>query len=115
MMRIRLGMSYKTGDIVLVKFPFTNLKKSKKRPVLIVKSQNDLDDIVCFQITSNPKQSNLLNIENNDLDNSSLSLKSYIKYDKCFTINTEIIDKPIAKVNSDLLDKLKTLFCEELF
>jgi len=108
-------MSYKTGDIILVKFPFTNLKKSKKRPVLVVKSENNLNDIVCFQITSNSEQSNLLKIENSDLNNSTLSLKSYIKYDKCFTINTEIADKSIAKVNSDLLDKLKILFCNELF
>ena len=114
-MKTRLGMSYKTGDIILVKFPFTNLKKSKKRPVLVVKSENNLNDIVCFQITSNSEQSNLLKIENSDLNNSTLSLKSYIKYDKCFTINTEIADKSIAKVNSDLLDKLKILFCNELF
>jgi len=114
-MKIRLGMSYKIGDIILVKFPFTNLKKSKKRPVLVVKSENNLNDIVCFQITSNSEQLNLLKIENNDLDNSTLSLQSYIKYDKCFTINTEIIDKSIAKVNIDLLDKLKILFCKELF
>ena len=108
-------MSYKIGDIVLVKFPFTNLKKSKKRPVLIVKSESKFSDVVCFQITSNSEQSNLLIIENNDLNNSTLSLKSYIKYDKCFTINTEIIDKSIAKVNSDLLHRLKLLFCKELF
>jgi len=108
-------MSYKTGDIVLVKFPFTNLKKSKKRPVLVVKSENNLNDIVCFQITSNAEQSNLLKIENSDLSDSTLSLKSYIKYDKCFTINTEIIEKSIAQVNKDLLDKLKILFCNELF
>ena len=115
MMKTRLGMSYKVGDIILVKFPFTNLKKSKKRPVLVVKSENELNDIICFQITSNSEQSNLLKINNNDLSNSTLSLKSYIKYDKCFTINTEIVDKPIAKVNNDLVNKLKILFCKELF
>lgn len=108
-------MSYKTGDIVLVKFPFTNLKKSKKRPVIVVKSENDLNDIVCFQITSNCEQSNLLEIGNDDLADSTLPLKSYIKYDKCFTINVDIVDKNIAKVNISLLDKLKILFCNELF
>ena len=114
-MKIRPGMSYKTGDIILVKFPFTNLKKSKKRPVLVVKSENNLNDIVCFQITSNSKQENLLKIEASDLEQSILTLESYIKYDKCFTINAEIVDKSIAKVNSNLLEKLKLLFCTELF
>ncbi len=114
-MRIRLGMSYKAGDIALVKFPSADLKKSKKRPVVVVKSENELKDIVCFQITSNHKQTNLLKIENDDLDNSTLALKSFIKYDKCFTINTDIVDKKIAKINSKLLLQLKTLFCSELF
>ena len=115
MTKIRLGMSYKVGDIVLVKFPFTNLKKSKKRPVLVVKSQSDFNDIVCFQITSNSVQANLLKIENSDLDNCTLALESFIKYDKCFTISSEIVDKKIAKVNSQLLAELKNLFCGELF
>ena len=114
-MMTRHGMSYSVGDIILVKFPFTDLKKSKKRPVLVVKSSSDMNDIVCFQITSNSEQTNLLKIDNNDLDNSTLSLKSFIKYDKCFTINSEIVDKKIAKVNSHLLRELKVLFCSELF
>jgi len=108
-------MSYKAGDIVLVKFPFTNLKKSKKRPVLVVKSQNVLNVIVCFQITSNSEQSNLLKIEESNLDYSTFSLQSYVKYDKCFTINAEIVEKSIATVKTDLLSKLQTLFCDELF
>ena len=108
-------MTYSVGDIILVKFPFTDLKKSKKRPVLIVKDENELGDIVCFQITSNIEQSNLLKIQDKDLDKKKLSLKSYIKYDKCFTINTSIVDKKIAKVKSNLLSELKLLFCNELF
>ena len=108
-------MSYSVGDIVLVKFPFTNLKKSKKRPVLVVKSQSDFNDIVCFQITSNSEQVNLLKIENDDLDSSTLALDSFVKYDKCFTLSSELVDKKIAKVNSKLLAELRNLFCSELF
>ena len=111
----RHGMHYSVGDILLVKFPFTDLKKSKKRPVIVVKSESEFNDIVCFQITSNSQQSNLLEIKKSTLDNSTLALKSFIKYDKCFTINTVIVDKKIAKVNSQLLAELKILFCNELF
>jgi mRNA interferase MazF len=108
-------MNYKVGDILLVKFPFTNLKKSKKRPVVVVKSENDLNDIVCFQITSKKEQTNLLEIKENDLNSSIFSINSYIKYDKCFTLSTEIVDKKIATLNSPILKELKQLFCNELF
>jgi len=108
-------MSYKTGDILLIKFPFTNLKKAKKRPVLVVKSQNELRDIICFQITSNSQQNNLLKITKDDLDNSIFSIQSYIKYDKCFTLTTDIVDKQIGRLKPPILEKLQKLFCNELF
>lgn len=114
-MKTRLGMTYSVGEVVLVKFPFTNLKKSKKRPVLVVKSQSNFNDIVCLQITSSSKQANLLKLENSDFQGDSLSLTSYVKYDKCFTIDSNIVDKSIAKVNISCLSKLKTIFCKELF
>jgi mRNA interferase MazF len=108
-------MTYKVGDIVLVKFPFTNLQKSKKRPAIIIKDENEHNDIVCFQITSNHTQDNLLKINSDDLQNSNLTLESYIKYDKCFTLNSKIIDKKIATVTPTLMHRLKELFCKEIF
>ena len=108
-------MSYSLGEIVLVKFPFTNLLQSKKRPVLIIKSENELRDIVCFQITSNQEQSNLLKINHDNLYNSTLTVESYVKYDKCFTINSSIIDKKIATANEKFLTILKEKFCNEIF
>ena len=108
-------MHYNIGDILLVKFPFTNLKKSKKRPILVVKSQNNLGDIVCFQITSNAEQTNLLEIKKENLSHSIFAINSFVKYDKCFTLNSEIVDKKIGEVTPVLLNELKHLFCNELF
>ncbi len=31
---------YKFGDVVLVSFPFTNLKATKKRPAVIISNQS---------------------------------------------------------------------------
>ena len=114
-MKIRRGMNYKKGDIVLINFPFTNLQKAKKRPVLLAKDTNDLGDFVCFQITSKETQNTLCKINNSDLKNGELKLTSFVKYDKCFTLNAEIIDKKLASVNDVFMSELKKLFCQELF
>jgi len=52
----------------------------------------------------------------NEIDflESSLPLKSYVKYDKCFTLNIEIIDKKLAILNDFSLNEIKKLFCNEI-
>lgn len=108
-------MSYSVGDIVLIHFPFTDLLSAKKRPVLVIKDENEYGDIVCFQITSNAKQSNLFEITQNDFIEDTLKLRSFVKYDKCFTISTQNADKKLACINRIGLEKIKKLFCEEIF
>ena len=107
-------MSYNRGDIVLIKFPFTTLLKSKKRPVLIIKNENIHGDFVCFQITSKHTQSNLYAIDLSELKEGDLPLQSYVKYDKCFTLNSELVDKKLASVSTYFLEELKKLFCNEI-
>lgn len=48
-------MTCKPWDIILVPFPFTNLKSTKKRPALVLspESYNRRPDIVILFITSN--------------------------------------------------------------
>jgi mRNA interferase MazF len=108
-------MSCKVGDIVLIFFPYTDLLSAKKRPVLVVKDENEYGDIVCFQITSNAKQSNLFEINVDDLIEGDLKLRSFVKYDKCFTISTQNTDKKLAQINPVSLEKIKKLFCDEIF
>ncbi len=108
------GMRYRRGEIVLVKFPFTTLKQSKKRPVLIIKDENAMGDIVCFQITSKSTQSSLFLLEDHLFLENNLPLKSYVKYDKCFTLNREIVDKKLAAISNAAIEEIKKLFCDTI-
>jgi len=91
-------MSYKVGDILLIKFPFTDLKRHKKRPVLVIKDENDFNDIVCFQITSNALGTNLLKIEDDDFIDRKLPF-----------LQRNILKKYFYRLNKILI-KLHKLF-----
>jgi len=106
-------MNYISGDIVLVKFPYTNLINYKKRPVLVIKSLKKYNDVICFQITTNKFQDNIIYI--NEYLIKPLKIDSYVKYDKCFTVSSDIIIKKISEVNKKFLDILKEKFCSFSF
>ena len=105
---------YKKGDILPINFSFTILLKSKKRPVLVVQDENEYKDFLCFQITSKSTQTKICSIDQGDMEEGSMKLKSFIKYDKCFTLNSELVDKKLASVNDLLMEKIKNLFCNEI-
>ena len=107
-------MICKRGEIVLIKFPFTTLLTSKKRPVLVIKDANGYGDFVCFQSTSKNRQLNTCKIEIENLSSGELKLRSYVKYDKCFTLNSELVEKKLAVVTDVFLNDMKQLFCNEL-
>jgi hypothetical protein len=90
------------------------LTRAKKRPVLIAKDQNKYGDFICFQITSQKNQSNILPISESDYKEKSLKINSFVKYDKCFTLNIEIVNKKLTAVDNKLLEKLKEYFCNQL-
>jgi hypothetical protein len=91
------------------------LQNSKKRPILVIKDENNYGDLGCLQITSKSTQTYLKEIIQIDFNNKALKVNSYIKYDKCFTLNSKIVDKKLTSVNMDFLEKIKILFCNTAF
>ena len=54
-MKTQPTISYEPGDVVLVGFPFTNLKTTKQRPAVIVNSSQYRDyrpDLILIAVTS---------------------------------------------------------------
>lgn len=105
---------FEQGEIVVVPFPFSDLSSVKNRPVLILSKNKDIidsDDIITCGITSNLKNTRyFLLIENSNLENGAIPIKSRIKVDKLFTVDKNIIRKKGAKINYQTLNKVKMEF-----
>jgi mRNA interferase MazF len=79
------------GDIVIIPFPFTDLTGRKKRPAFVVADLQG-DDIIVCQITSKAKSDSLaLPLETRDFISGSLPVDSFIRPNKIFTADKNII------------------------
>lgn len=100
---MKSGMIVKQRDIVLIPFPYSDLSTSKKRPVLIISNEryNERNkDIICCAITSSDKYLNDgVQIDNLDLDEGSLKVKSTVKPGKIYSIHKERIIRKIGRLN----------------
>lgn len=108
------GTRFEQGDILIVPFPFSNLRTIRQRPVLVISSNKcnkSSEDIIVCGITSNLKdaQCSVL-IDNKCLLKGKLPVKSRIKVDKLFSIDKSIIKKKIARVNRETFGKVKEEF-----
>ncbi|MGH7203299.1 MAG: type II toxin-antitoxin system PemK/MazF family toxin [Candidatus Levyibacteriota bacterium] len=107
---------FTVGSIVLVAFPFSNLKGGKIRPALVL-AHAEFDNLILCQITSKPYSSkSAIQIKSKDFVEGELPVVSYVRPDKLFTADTSII-KNIAgmltkEAQNSILKKVRNLFIE---
>ena len=88
--------SFQFGDIVLLKFPFTDGFSSKKRPALVLLDSKDGDIIVC-RITSKLYNSTFdFNLKN--WEKLGLRLPSVIRIHKIASLEKELVDLKIGRL-----------------
>lgn len=101
---------FKFGEIVLLKFPYTDNSKGKKRPALVINDFGDGDIIVC-RITSHIYHTkNDIQIQN--WANSGLKLPSVIRTHKIATLDKSIVEHVMGKIDSSIEEQVKQLFCK---
>lgn len=102
------------GNIVLVSFPFSNLKGYKIRPALVL-AQVEFDNLILCQITSKSYSSKTaISIEQSDFKEGRLPVKSYVRPDKIFTADKALFSGIAGKLTSAktkiILQKIRALF-----
>ncbi len=94
----------KKGDIILVPFPFTDLKGFKKRPAVVL--YNDSFDVVVSFITTNLVWNEKTDILIKPNNTNRLKRTSLIRTNKLATIKNTIIIGKIGELDRKTIDEL---------
>lgn len=100
--------TFETGDIVLLKFPYTDGQSYKRRPALLLNNSDDEDIIVC-RITSKIYKSNF-DILIKEWEQVGLKLPSVIRVHKIATLEKSLIELVIGKIDSSTRKIVKEKF-----
>jgi len=100
------------GDIILLKFPFTDGKQFKKRPALILQDTKDGDVIVC-RITSKLYYSKF-DFEVKNWKACGLKLPSVVRLHKIASLDKNLVNQKIGVIDEELKLLLKETFLKLL-
>ena len=101
---------FRSGEIVLVKFPFANLEEVKRRPALVLLDSGD-DDILVARITSQPRQT-AFDMEISQWKQAGLLLPSIARLDKLASLEKKIVEKSLGILSSTDWMKVKEKILE---
>jgi mRNA interferase MazF len=96
---------YSPGDVVLVKFPFSDLLNFKVRPAVVLKDQKD--DLLLVPVSSKISGNKMVKqLKDTDLTGQKLPVQSVIRYTKLFTLNKRIVYKKLSALKQDSMSGL---------
>ena len=94
------------GSVVLVRFPFSDLSRSKLRPAIVLADAGRGDAVLC-QVTSKPyDDEGAVTIESTDLATGSLRVTSFARPAKIFTANEAIITTTVGTLTPEALARV---------
>jgi mRNA-degrading endonuclease toxin of MazEF toxin-antitoxin module len=93
------------GDVVVVPFPFSDLRDSKRRPALVLASL-DGDDLILCQITSrHSRDRHAIPLQDADFASGGLRRASYLRPNQLFTADQVLILYRIGALQPAKLDE----------
>ena len=100
--------TFTVGEVVLISFPYADFSKFKRRPALVI-GLAEFDNLILCQITSKADTSKkAIPLADGDFQRGSLSLDSFIRPDKLFTVEPAIIEKSMGLLFDDKLNVVKS-------
>lgn len=97
-------------DIVLISFPFTDLRTSKVRPAVALSRDSynrRSEDFIAAPLTSNLKLTDYaVLITNGDLESGRLVVDSKAKVDRVFSVSQSLVRMKVGRVKAETHQKM---------
>lgn len=94
------------ADVIVLPFPFSDLTDQKKRPALVIQPVAH-DDLILCQITSRFKQDGYsIKLDAEDFAEGSLPLQSYVRPNRLFTADENIILYKIGRLKAEKFSQI---------
>lgn len=111
----------KRGDIVLIRYPFTDLSSDKVRPALVISSdsymQKSKDAIfVCFSSNINNQESTdvLINQEDPEFSTTGLKKSSLVKTAKIVILEKSLAHRLLGQADPKIMQKVDNMLADVL-
>ena len=96
------------GDVIVIKFPFSDLSNTKKRPALIITKPLG-EDILLAQITSKLNTNNFsVSINKKDFEKEYLLVESVVKLNRLFSADQSIIEYKVGRLTNKKMKEIET-------
>lgn len=97
----------KAGDVVVLRFPFSDLSGSKLRPAVLL-AEVGRDDVVACQVTSNADADHAsVRLTADSFSAGDLRVVSFARPGKLFTAHRSVIAKRVARVTDVVRDEIR--------
>lgn len=105
---------FAAGDVVLIRFPHSDLSQSKLRPAVVLADAGRGDYVLC-QVTSNPYgDPSAIELTKQSFASGALHATSYARPSKLFTAHLSLIRPSVASLDAATVGKVVTQIIEML-
>ncbi|MEA5471262.1 type II toxin-antitoxin system PemK/MazF family toxin [Spirulina sp. 06S082] len=107
-------MAVNKGDIVLVKFPFTDLSQTKLRPAVVLYINSNLDEItLCFissqGLTDLTPEETLLDVSDLEFTTTGLKKSSKIRTTRITTLEKRFVQRKLGYLESKYINEINSI------
>jgi len=107
-------MTLSPFELITINFPFSDLAKSKQRPVVVLTAPDRNGDFICLAVTSNSGHVDSIRIDQNDLKGGTLPKISFARSDKIYTLHTSLIRYRVGVLSDSKSHEIKNAYCSKI-